>query len=138
MATHWHVARVPIRAAFPYRCSFHPCWRLLPAQLAWPIGELRHHGGLRWQLMAICCLQILITLMWICCDLCCGPLQGCLQAVACTGMTGTAVIAVGTSSGTIAAYQTVGSSDPQQIGKVEAAGTVQRVSIIHDPLEVRP
>ena len=65
-------------------------------------------------------------------------MQGCLQAVACTGMTGTAVIVVGTSSGTIAAYQTVGISDPQQIGKVEAAGTVQSVSIIHDPLEVRP
>ncbi|CAK0749293.1 hypothetical protein CVIRNUC_001899 [Coccomyxa viridis] len=62
--------------------------------------------------------------------------QGCLQAVACTGMTGTAVIVVGTSSGTIAAYQTVGISDPQQIGKVEAAGTVQSVNIIHDPLEV--
>ncbi len=65
-------------------------------------------------------------------------MQGCLQAVACTGMTGTAVIVVGTSSGTIAAYQTVGISDPQQIGKVEAAGTVQSVNIIHDPLEVRP
>lgn len=59
-----------------------------------------------------------------------------MQAVACSGIANTAVIAVGTSNGTIAAYETVGSSDPQQIGKAEAAGAVQSVSIILDPLEV--
>ncbi|CAL5222539.1 g4916 [Coccomyxa viridis] len=62
--------------------------------------------------------------------------KGCVQAVACTGLPGTAVIVVGTSNGTIAAYETVGSSDPQQIGKAEAAGAVQSVSIILEPLEV--
>lgn len=65
-------------------------------------------------------------------------MQGYVQAVACSGMSGIAVIAVGTSSGTIAAYQTLGSSDPQQIGKAEAAGAVQSISIILDPLEVCP
>ncbi len=65
-------------------------------------------------------------------------MQGCVQAVACTGLPGTAVIVVGTSNGTIAAYETVGSSDPQQIGKAEAAGAVQSVSIILEPLEVAP
>ena len=67
-----------------------------------------------------------------------GNVQGCVQAVACTGLPGTAVIVVGTSNGTIAAYETVGSSDPQQIGKAEAAGAVQSVSIILEPLEVAP
>ena len=48
------------------------------------------------------------------------------------------MIAVGTSNGTIAAYETVGTSDPQQIGKAEAVGAVQSVSVILDPLEVHP
>jgi hypothetical protein len=64
--------------------------------------------------------------------------QGYVQAVACSGLSGVAVIAVGTSRGIIAAYQTVGPSDPQQIGKAEAAGAVQSISIILDPLEVCP
>ena len=65
-------------------------------------------------------------------------MQGCVEAVACPGIAGTAVIAVGTSNGTIAAYETVGSSNPQQIGKAEAAGAVQSISVILDPLEVAP
>lgn len=63
-------------------------------------------------------------------------MQGALHAVPHPEVSGGALIAVGTGSGTVAAYESVGSAEPSLIGQSSTAGFVQSVSISLAPSRV--
>ncbi len=63
-------------------------------------------------------------------------MQGALHAVPHPEIPGAALIAVGTGSCTVAAYDAVGSTEPRLIGVSSTSGPVQSVSISLAPSRV--
>lgn len=63
-------------------------------------------------------------------------MQGAVHAVPHPEISGGSLIAVGTGAGTVAAYESLGPSEPRLIGKSSTSGSIKSVSISLVPLQV--
>ena len=65
-----------------------------------------------------------------------GDMQGAVHAVPHPEIPGGSLIAVGTGAGTLAAYESLGPSEPRLIGKSSTSGSIKSVSITLAPPQV--